>query len=192
MVTRLCGPGQLANPRHVGAQHVSRLRNPRAWLTSVPGGNSVASSCLRWLGSIWRCHLGARRAPVLQPRGGSGSITPEELCWALVRTARGPALRSFWIFFQPGRRTENEETSRFGPARALSVLIEIRTEALDSGFDAFSSREPVSTSLENAIGAGYCRYFDVGTTGSASPPTEVAATWSRACAASANSRTRAM
>src|SRR6478736_2078 len=29
----------------------------------------------------------------------------------------------------------------------------IRTEALDSFFDAFSSREPVSTSLENAIDA---------------------------------------
>jgi hypothetical protein len=27
----------------------------------------------------------------------------------------------------------------------------IRTEALDSGFDAFSSREPVATSLENAL-----------------------------------------
>jgi hypothetical protein len=27
----------------------------------------------------------------------------------------------------------------------------IRTEALDSRFDAFSSREPVSTSLENAL-----------------------------------------
>ena len=39
-----------------------------------------------------------------------------------------------------------------GLARALSVLIEIITEALGSCFDAFSSREPVSTSLENAIG----------------------------------------
>src|SRR5438067_2956098 len=35
--------------------------------------------------------------------------------------------------------------------RALSALIEIRTEALDFCFDAFSSREPVPTSLENAI-----------------------------------------
>src|ERR1700722_6075709 len=30
----------------------------------------------------------------------------------------------------------------------------IRTEALDSCFDAFSSREPVSTSLENALRSG--------------------------------------
>ena len=30
----------------------------------------------------------------------------------------------------------------------------IRTEALDFCFDAFSSREPISTSLENAIDAG--------------------------------------
>ena len=30
----------------------------------------------------------------------------------------------------------------------------IRTEALDCCFDAFSSREPVSTSLENAIECG--------------------------------------
>ena len=44
-------------------------------------------------------------------------------------------------------------------SRALSVLIEFRTEALNSCFDAFSSREPVSTpdqvrgrlSLENAL-----------------------------------------
>jgi hypothetical protein len=61
-----------------GAARLAPEKSPlHASLTSVPGDNSVASSCLRWLGSIWRCHLGARRPPVLQPRGGSGSITPE-------------------------------------------------------------------------------------------------------------------
>ena len=36
-------------------------------------------------------------------------------------------------------------------ARALSVLIENQNRALIFCFDAFSSREPVSTSLENAL-----------------------------------------
>src|SRR4030095_6028925 len=36
--------------------------------------------------------------------------------------------------------------------RAFSVLVKIRTDnALDSCFDAFSSHEPVPTSLENAL-----------------------------------------
>src|ERR1700722_16383315 len=43
-------------------------------------------------------------------------------------------------------RSVSDSIALFGSDR-------IRTEGLDSCFDAFSSREPVSTSLENALGA---------------------------------------